>query len=445
MKQTCSLMLTATAAVLLTASVAFAQTQPVISVNVVGTTVNIAWTPVPGATSYRADLGTYFGGANLASVNVGTRLGGTVSLQNNATYFVRITPLGAGTPADAGFNVGTPRPGVPENFTASVSGGTLTFTWAPPASGGAPAAYVLQVGSQFNSTNLAPGINVGNTLTFSVPNVGGLLPPGSYFTRLVAVNGGGVSDPSDEAVFTFGDNTLGVPTPVSAVVNGSSATLSWNAPNGGAPVTAYGIEGAYGHYANLPPRATVPATTTSLTVDGLVNGSYYWRVRAYNGGTAGGVFGTASFFVGPRPAMWVGPRTADPRVGRALPRPPYGQSVVQSMASVYRGDLNNSCREFGGNNLWMFKVVRELRRIDTRWGLNWKRGNVGDLSQDVVAYNWGTNPDEGTVDAYIWDIIGGHCGPRPDWFWRDVTSITLESRTTMRWTLRPYLAAGLQP
>jgi hypothetical protein len=118
---------------------------------------------------------------------------------------------------------------------------------------------------------------------------------------------------------------------------------------------------------------------------------------------------------------------------------------VQSIANVYRGDLVNSCREFGGHNLWLFKLVRELRRIDTRWGLNWKRGNVGDMSQDVVAFNWGTNPDESTVDAYIWDVIGGHCGPNPGPNWGDVTDITLSSGTTMRWTLRPYQAAGFQP
>jgi hypothetical protein len=445
MKQTSSLTFAALAAFLFTASIASAQDKPVVNVSVAGTSVTLGWTSVAGASGYRADLGTYSGGSNVFAGNVGPILGGTVSLGNNATYFFRITPIGAGTVSDeVSFNVGTPRPGMPQNFTAALNGSTLVFAWAAPASGGAPTNYVLQAGTQFNLSNLAPGIGVGNTLTFSVPNIGGVLPQGSYFARLVAVNGGGVSDPSDEVVFTIG-NIPGVPTPAAAVVNGNSVTLSWTPPAGGAGVTAYGIEAAYGHYALLPPRGTVDANTTSFTAAGLVPGPYYWRVRAYNGNTPGGVFGTASFYVGNRPAMWNGPRTADPRIGRQLPRPTYGQAVAQSMASVYRGDLNNSCRELGGNNQWMFKVARELRRIDTRWGLNWKRGGVGDLSQDIVAYNWGSNPDEGTVDAYIYDIIGGHCGNSPDWFWNDVTGVTLNSGTTMRWTLQPYINAGFQP
>jgi hypothetical protein len=432
-------------AALFAASIAHAQTVPVVTVSVVGTSVTIAWTPVPGASSYSATLGTYSGGANLYNGSVGSLLGATVVLGNNATYFLRITPVGAGTPSDeVVFTVGTPRPGPPETFAATIDGTTLKFSWAAPVSGGAPTTYLLRVGTQFNVADLAGGINVGNTTAFNVDNIGGILPQGTYFARLVAVNGGGASDPSDEAVFTLG-SLPGVPTPIGATVNGNEATLSWNPPAGGVAVTNYGIEGAYGHYVVLPQRATVDGSTTSITVPGLVNGPYYWRVRAYNGNTPGGVFGTASFWVGPRPAPWAGPRTPDPRTGRALPRPAYGAAVVQSVASAYRGDLNNSCREHGGNNRWMFLLVRELRKIDTRWGLNWKRGSVGDMSQDVVAFNWGTNPDEGTVDAYIWDTIGGHCGPRPDAFWGDVTDVTLRSGTTMRWTLQPFISAGFQP
>ena len=72
-----------------------------------------------------------------------------------------------------------------------------------------------------------------------------------------------------------------------------------------------------------------------------------------------------------------------------------------------------SCLEHGGNNRWLFRVVKALRERDKRWGLNWKRANVGDMSQDVITFNWGTDPDEGTFKLRAWDIIGGHCGSRP--------------------------------
>ena len=44
----------------------------------------------------------------------------------------------------------------------------------------------------------------------------------------------------------------------------------------------------------------------------------------------------------------------------------------------------------------MEDVVAELRLRtgSNRWGLNWKRGNVGDLSQDIVTYYAGP---EGTM------------------------------------------------
>ena len=70
-------------------------------------------------------------------------------------------------------------------------------------------------------------------------------------------------------------------------------------------------------------------------------------------------------------------------------------------------------REHGGNATWLFRVVERLRREDTRWGVNWKRANVGDMSEDVITYNFGTEADEGTLNVHVVDIIGGHCGPNP--------------------------------
>ena len=419
---------------------------PVASVTVAGTSVSVTWTAVPGATSYRVDVGTFPGGSNVVSASVGNTLaaGGSLSV---GSYYLRVIPIAGATVGtgsnEVTFNVGTPRPGVPVGFTAAVIGSDVVFTWSAPVAGGAASAYVLQAGTPFNLSNLAT-VNVGNVLTYSVPNVVGLLPPGTYFARLVAVNGTGAGDASDEAVFTLG-NFPGVPTPNDPVIDGNAVTLSWNPPAGGLPVTSYRIEGQHNDFRALGPAATVDSNTTSYTATGLPNGSFYWRVRAFNGATPGGVFGTASYFVGVPPAIPAGPRTPNPRTGRKLPKPTYGAGVVQAMARAYPAELRNSCRETGGNNTWLFRVVRELRRIDTRWGLNWKRGGVGDLSQDIVAYNWGSLPDEGTLDAYIWDIIGGHCGNNPDWFWDEKTDITLSSGTIMKWTLQPYVAAGYQP
>jgi len=131
----------------------------------------------------------------------------------------------------------------------------------------------------------------------------------------------------------------------------------------------------------------------------------------------------------------------DPNV--AGPRVSFGDlfGLVQEVANARPNDLFNSCTEHSGNNNFMFEVVAALRkRFQTnRWGLNWKRGNVGDLSQDIVDYY---NGDEGSVmrnstNVRIYDIIGGHCGNRPGPFWVDQTGPTRAAGSVGRWTTDP--------
>ena len=84
----------------------------------------------------------------------------------------------------------------------------------------------------------------------------------------------------------------------------------------------------------------------------------------------------------------------------------------------------------------MDRLVDRLRTYDTRWGYNGKRGNAGDPSHDVVAYNWGPGRDEGTTNVYIIDVIVGHCGSNPAPAWIDQTGVTAQQGTIGRWTSR---------
>ena len=118
--------------------------------------------------------------------------------------------------------------------------------------------------------------------------------------------------------------------------------------------------------------------------------------------------------------------------------PPDGSGIVEQVAAEHPDWLTGSCVEQGGTNDFLFEVVRRLRMQDDRWGLNWKRGVVDDLSQDAIDYHWGEGLSEGSTDVYIIDIIGGHCpedGTPPQAAWIDVTQATLDAGTIGMWTL----------
>ena len=134
--------------------------------------------------------------------------------------------------------------------------------------------------------------------------------------------------------------------------------------------------------------------------------------------------------VEPMPGWPSGPAQAVPPAP-----PPDAFAVVEQTANDFPDLFAQSCVDTGGNNEFLFEVVRRLRQQDDRWGLNWKRGVVGDMSQDVVDYQWGEGPSEENTDVYIIDIIVGHCGDDPQPGWIDVTAATLEAGTIGMWTL----------
>ncbi len=109
--------------------------------------------------------------------------------------------------------------------------------------------------------------------------------------------------------------------------------------------------------------------------------------------------------------------------------------VLDELAAERPDLLAASCVDRGGNNEFLFEAVRRMRAVDARWGLNWKRGNVGDLSQDVVDYHVGSDEPEGSTEVIILDVIGGHCGDSPSVAWTDVTEATRLGGTIGRWTL----------
>jgi hypothetical protein len=327
-------------------------------------------------------------------------------------------------------------------LTVTVNAPSVAINWTPvPGALG----YTLQAGTAAGLSNIA-SVN----LPASITRIAVVAPPGVYYLRVRAFSGTVAGPFSNEAVA----NMFGPAPPpscqppaapsVTANVQGGNVTLNWPSVAG-----AIGYQVQWSRFSGGTELVENSSTNSHSKYVG-VPGTFYARVVALTScgnATSAEVPFTIVTLTGS------GPRTPNPAPGQMLPLPSYGQNVVIQMAQQYRGDLLNSCRDTGGNNTFVFRVVQALRQRDTRWGLNYKRGQKGELSQDIVAYNGTANPDEGESHVYLIDIISGHCGSNPDWNWGDVSAVTWANRGQSYcgtewcayWTLDPYIRAGFPP
>jgi hypothetical protein len=393
---------------------------------------------VAGALGYRLSIGVAPGVENFAQV-VGPVSSVTFAVPFTGTGYVRAQAFDAtGLSAPSNEVVLTvtslnPVPAAPVNLQAFVNGRTVTFTWGPGSGGGAPLGVLFEAGTAPGAANLG-AIPLPLSTSGSIPGV----PNGTYFARVYAVNASGRSAPSNEV-------RVDVPAPggcsappmssLSVTTSGSAVSFSW----GGVPgVAGYRLEVATGPSGPVAFSQVFGPGTLSFSYPSAPAGTYYGRVVSLS--PCGLETGSAvsAFSVTPTPGSR--PRAPNPPPGQRLPLPNM-ESVVYAIGNAYRGDLLASC----ANQVWLYRLVQALRQHDTRWGLNWKRGRVGDLSHDVVTYNFSADPDEGTTNVYIIDVIVGHCGPNPQAAWIDQTEPTRQAGTIGRWTLQPYIAAGGTP
>jgi hypothetical protein len=329
-------------------------------------------------------------------------------------------------------------PAAPVNLQAFITGTTVVLNWAGGAGGGAPQSLLFEVGTAPGAANLG-SYPLGLTTQTSVPNV----PVGTYFVRIYAVNSTGRSAASNEVRIDMppgGSCTAPPATTLVASSTGNVASFGWGAVPG---IAGYLLEVSSSPTGPVVLSQPFPPGTTAVSYPNAPAGTYYARIVTGAACGAQSASPVVSFTVA-APPPGSGPRTPNPPPGQRLPLPNMS-SVVNQVARAYPNDLRNSCAEHGGNNIWLYRLVQALRRYDTRWGLNWKRGRRGDMSQDVVNYNYSADPDEGTQNVYIIDVIGGHCGPNPEGAWIDQTEATRNAGSIGIWTLQPYINAGGTP
>ncbi|MGH9144342.1 MAG: C25 family cysteine peptidase [Vicinamibacterales bacterium] len=180
-------------------------------------------------------------------------------------------------------------PRAPADLIASVSGTTIVLKWGKPATGSMPTGYVLEAGSRAGQSNLFVSPTGSTAVSFTAKNA----EAGTYFVRVRASNGLGLSEPSNEATVVVGGSDSGpctappgVPGGLRFIVNGPSVILSWDAPLFGP--TSYIVETASGPDGINRSVSDTHSAVTTLTEDGVTPGTYVARVRARNacGGSA---------------------------------------------------------------------------------------------------------------------------------------------------------------
>lgn len=169
----------------------------------------------------------------------------------------------------------------PTNLTATVSGSSVTLAWQAPTAGARPTAYVLEAGSRSGEADIAASDTGSPATTLVAANV----PAGTYFVRVRAQTTGMTGAASNEITVVVGGTCAGPPGPPSGLVStvsGSTVTLSWQAPNGGCPATAYIIEaGSAQGLSNLASAGTGSVATT-FSATGVGSGTYFVRVKSAN-------------------------------------------------------------------------------------------------------------------------------------------------------------------
>lgn len=412
----CGLLLLAASAVPMAQSVT-----PTLTFSVSGTSITLNWTPVTGATGYQLIV---------AGVAVPVPVGNVLSVTQSVPpglYQVQVRGVAGvvfGPPSNAvsipvGVAPPTP-PAAPTNLSAFVNGSSALLSWTLPE-GTLSGLLIEVVGGPF----------AGQAIPLPVRSsqVVGPVPNGAHQVQIKAIGAGGVSAASNVLAFsTPGSPCGGAAIPMASAASYGFANVSWPGLPG---VLGYRLDVLYNGVAVV----SAPFAPNATTANGFAGpGNYTVNLTAQF--ACGTLAGTTSFVSSTAPPP--GPRRGANSVSRNTLTGEVA-NVTNQVAAAYGGELQRSC----GNNAWLFRVLSRLRAIDNRYGLNWKRGVVGDMSQDVIAYNFADIPDfqAGAPHIHAWDVISSHCGSNPG----PNAAYIGNPAGQAGWTVLPYLQAGYTP
>jgi hypothetical protein len=247
-------------------------------------------------------------------------------------------------------------PSAPTGVTATAGNASATVNWAAPADGGSAInTYTITpyIGSTPQTDKIATVIGsppaTGTTVT-------GLTNGTAYTFTVTATNGVGTGPAStaSNAVTPSAPTVPGAPTAVTATAGNTQATVSWNAPSTGSPITSYTITPYIGGTAQTPTTITGSPPATSTTITGLTNGTAYTFTVIATNAVGSGQESSASNTVTPATAP-AAPTNVSATAGNAQATvtwsaPSNGGSPITSYTiTPYIGSTAQSSTTINGN------------------------------------------------------------------------------------------------